>query len=138
MDNTTEKSQNVMSTSRISNSNYGNPIEDSTLSVVEKEIDINHNQNNINDNKNNIPENPLYNKTYIEIIAEKDSQGQPLSVLEVDLIISREKGKETRRLCMNFAGIDMEKKEMIEKSINIDRESFEQLKEFFSNLDWNS
>jgi hypothetical protein len=39
---------------------------------------------------------------------------------------------------MNFAGIDMEKKEMVEKSINIDRESFEQLKQFFSNLDWNS
>jgi hypothetical protein len=76
--------------------------------------------------------------TYIEIISEKDESGQPLSVLEVDLVISREKGRETRRLEMNFAGIDVEKKQMIEKSVSIDRQNFEILKNFFCNLDWNS
>lgn len=76
--------------------------------------------------------------TYIEIVTEKDNEGQPISVLEVDLIISREKGKETRKLSMNFAGIDFEKKEMIENSISLDRDSFEVLKKFFTQLDWNS
>ena len=76
--------------------------------------------------------------TYIELIVEKDSTGAPLSVLEVDLVISREKGKETRKLAMNFAGIDLVKKEMIEKSVSIDRENFEILKSFFCKLDWNS
>ena len=79
-----------------------------------------------------------HSSTYIEVITERDSEGQPLSVLEVDLVISREKGKETRRLQINFTGIDMEKKEMVEKSVNIDRQSFERLKHFFCNLDWNS
>lgn len=76
--------------------------------------------------------------TYIEIITERDDEGQPISVLEVDLVISREKGRETRRLSMNFAGIDFEKKEMIEKTVDLDEQSFETLKEFFSQLDWNS
>lgn len=81
--------------------------------------------------------NPHAN-TYIEIVAETDETGQPVSILEVDLVISREKGRETRRLEMNFAGIDMTKKEMIEKSVSISRENFEILKHFFCNLDWNS
>ena len=127
----TENSQEVIG-SRITDSNYGNVVNESTLATrSSKEVTIEDLTNST------LLESP-HNKTYIEIIAEKDSQGQPLSVLEVDLIISREKGRETRRLSMNFAGIDMEKKEMVEKSINIDRESFEQLKQFFSNLDWNS
>jgi hypothetical protein len=76
--------------------------------------------------------------TYIEIVSEKDDAGQPISILEVDLVISREKGKETRRLSLNFAGIDLEEQKMIEKSVNIDRDNFERLKSFFCNLDWNS
>jgi hypothetical protein len=127
----TENSQEVIG-SRITDSNYGNVVSESTLATRNPKEVINEELTN-----STLLESP-HNKTYIEIVAEKDSQGQPLSVLEVDLIISREKGRETRRLSMNFAGIDMEKKEMVEKSINIDRESFEQLKQFFSNLDWNS
>ena len=127
----TENSQEVIG-SRITDSNYGNVVSESTLATRNPKEVINEELTN-----STLLESP-HNKTYIEIFAEKDSQGQPLSVLEVDLIISREKGRETRRLSMNFAGIDMEKKEMVEKSINIDRESFEQLKQFFSNLDWNS
>lgn len=126
-----ENSQEVIG-SRITDSNYGNVVGESTLATRNSKEAVSEELTN-----STLLESP-HNKTYIEIIAEKDNQGQPLSVLEVDLIISREKGRETRRLSMNFAGIDMEKKEMVEKSINIDRESFEQLKQFFSNLDWNS
>jgi hypothetical protein len=108
---------------------------------------INNNENLSNQEHENVnPPPPVHmlnlNKglpsTYIEIITEKDSDGQPISVLEVDLVISREKGKETRKLSMNFAGIDLEKKEMIEKSVNLDQESFDVLKKFFTQLDWNS
>ena len=126
-----ENSQEVIG-SRITDSNYGNVVGESTLATRNSKEAVSEELTN-----STLLESP-HNKTYIEIIAEKENQGQPLSVLEVDLIISREKGRETRRLSMNFAGIDMEKKEMVEKSINIDRESFEQLKQFFSNLDWNS
>jgi hypothetical protein len=126
-----ENSQEVIG-SRIADSNYGNVVGESTLATRNSKEAVSEELKS-----STLLESP-HNKTYIEIIAEKDNQGQPLSVLEVDLIISREKGRETRRLSMNFAGIDMEKKEMVEKSINIDRESFEQLKQFFSNLDWNS
>lgn len=126
-----ENSQEVIG-SRITDSNYGNVVGESTLATRNSKEAVSEELTN-----STLLESP-HNKTYIEIIAEKDNQGQPLSVLEVDLIISREKGRETRRLSMNFAGIDMEKKEMVEKSINIDRESFEKLKQFFSNLDWNS
>lgn len=126
-----ENSQEVIG-SRITDSNYGNVVGESTLATRNSKEAVSEDLTN-----STLLESP-HNKTYIEIIAEKDNQGQPLSVLEVDLIISREKGRETRRLSMNFAGIDMEKKEMVEKSINIDRESFEKLKQFFSNLDWNS
>ncbi len=114
---------------------------------MEKEV-INNNEilsQNIEENSVNPPPpkhmlNTFDNSpsTYIEIITEKDEDGQPISVLEVDLVISREKGKETRRLSMNFAGIDFEKKEMIEKAVNLDRDSFDLLKKFFTQLDWNS
>lgn len=95
-------------------------------------------QSVLNSTETVLPKNNETPSTYIEIISEKDASGQPVSALEVDLIISREKGKETRRLSINFMGIDMEKKEMVEKSVDIDRQSFERLKEFFCNLDWNS
>ena len=125
---------------RIDDSNYGQPTGAMTTMATPVTSNVDNSEREIevvgvkkdNNNTNN------HNATYIEIISEKDEMGQPLSVLEVDLIISREKGKETRRLAMNFAGIDVENQQMIEKSVNINRESFEQLKNFFSNLDWNS
>ena len=95
-------------------------------------------QSVLNSTETVLPKTNEAPSTYIEIISEKDASGQPVSALEVDLIISREKGKETRRLSINFMGIDMEKKEMVEKSVDIDRQSFERLKDFFCNLDWNS
>jgi hypothetical protein len=108
---------------------------------------INSNENLYNQERENVnppPPSHIFNlnkdlpNTYIEIITEKDKDNQPISVLEVDLIISREKGKETRRLSMNFACIDFEKKEMIEKTVNLDQDSFQVLKNFFTQLDWNS
>tara|TARA_Y100000389_G_C17455170_1_gene517659 strand:+ start:414 stop:836 length:423 start_codon:yes stop_codon:yes gene_type:complete len=140
MDNNTVQEQGeVIGKERINNTNYGQPTGAMTTMAspvttgvdnAEREIEM------VDAKSSNVAD--IHNATYIEIISEKDETGQPLSVLEVDLIISREKGKETRRLAMNFTGIDVEKQKMIENSVNINRESFEQLKNFFSNLDWNS
>jgi len=123
---TVQERKDVISSNRITDSNYGQQITD-TLKTVPKEESQTTTQEYQNVN---------HNKTYIEIVTEKDATGQPLSVLEVDLIISREKGQETRRLAMSFAGI--ENQQMVEKTVNIDRDSFEKLKLFFSSLDWNS
>lgn len=105
------------------NGQEGNPHLNQDVQNI-REQNVNHGNNN-----------PV---TYIEIITEKDESGQPLSVLEVDLIISREKGEEKRSLSINFAGIDTEKKELVEKSVNINQDSFHQLKEFFAQLEWNN
>jgi hypothetical protein len=91
------------------------------------------NQNNNLDNKEN-----QYSETYLELITERDESNQPLSVLEVDLVISREKGKENRNLSINFTGIDIEKKEMIEKRVTLDKQNFDIIKNFFSQLRWDS
>lgn len=126
MENTVQERQDVISSNRMPDSSYGQQIADTLQTVSKEEIQTTTQET----------QNVSHNKTYIEIITEKDPTGQPLSVLEVDLIISREKGQETRRLAMNFAGI--ENQQMVEKTVNIDRDSFEKLKLFFSNLDWNS
>lgn len=127
MNDIVEESGSVLTTERVSNSSYGESLEvpGNIVNEVNEEVAY---------NKNSSPNE----KTYIEIVASTDDSGQPMSVLEVDLIISREKGKENRRLTMNFAEIDEKSKQIIEKSVNINKESFMQLKEFFSNLDWNS
>lgn len=126
MENTVQERQDVINSNRMPDSSYGQQIADTLQTVSKEEIQTTTQET----------QNVSHNKTYIEIITEKDPTGQPLSVLEVDLIISREKGQETRRLAMNFAGI--ENQQMVEKTVNIDRDSFEKLKLFFSNLDWNS
>jgi hypothetical protein len=127
MNDIVEESGSVLTTERVSNSSYGESLEAPGNIVNEVNEEVAY-------NKNSSPNE----KTYIEIVASTDDSGQPMSVLEVDLIISREKGKENRRLTMNFAEIDEKSKQIIEKSVNINKESFMQLKEFFSNLDWNS
>ncbi len=120
----------VMTTDRVSSSSYGKSLDNAGQDQVD-DVKVTQHVTNL--------EGPSSNgKTYIEIVATKDDSGQPMSVLEVDLIISREKGKENRRLAMNFAEIDVASKQIVEKSVNIDRDSFEQLKNFFTNLDWNS
>lgn len=127
MNDIVEESGSVLTTERVSGSSYGESLETPSNIVNEVNEEVVY-------NKNSSPNE----KTYIEIVASTDDSGQPMSVLEVDLIISREKGKENRRLTMNFAEIDEKSKQIIEKSVNINKESFMQLKEFFSNLDWNS
>lgn len=141
MDNNAIQEQSeVIGNERVNNTNYGQPTGTMTTMASPVTTDVNNTEREVEvvGVEKNAHNTNNHNATYIEIISEKDEMGQPLSVLEVDLIISREKGKETRRLAMNFAGIDVENQQMIEKSVNINRESFEQLKNFFSNLDWNS
>ena len=131
MNDMAEENGSVLTTERVPNSSYGESI-DSPSTVLQTESVVM--STDLSD-ATNVHQN---GKTYIEIVASKDESGQPMSVLEVDLIISREKGKENRRLAMNFAEIDVKSKQILEKSVNIDQESFRKLKEFFSNLDWNS
>jgi len=136
-DNIIEESNGVMTTKRVSDSSYGNAIA-ATDTIEPNNIVENVTNNPVEMNNNSESTPKSHGRTYIEIVATKDEAGQPMSVLEVDLIISREKGKESRRLTMNFAEIDEASKQIVEKSVNIDRDSFNELKEFFSNLDWNS
>jgi hypothetical protein len=131
MNDMAEENGSVLTTERVPSSSYGESI-DSPSTVLKTESVVM--STDLSD-ATNVHQN---GKTYIEIVASKDESGQPMSVLEVDLIISREKGKENRRLAMNFAEIDVKSKQILEKSVNIDQESFRKLKEFFSNLDWNS
>jgi hypothetical protein len=94
---------------------------------------------NNNDNKETIhvqqQNTPM---TYIEIVTKIDEEHRPVSVLEIDLVISREKGQEYRSLSINFAEIDSVKQELIEKSISLNEDSFYVLKQFFSQLEWNN
>lgn len=133
-DNIIEEGNSVMTTERVSSSSYGNSI--TATDTVESNSVV---ENGLQNPEGEVVKSPnSHGRTYIEIVATRDESGQPMSVLEVDLIISREKGKENRRLTMNFAEIDEASKQIVEKSVNIDRGSFNELKEFFSNLDWNS
>jgi len=133
MNDIVEENGSILTTDRVSNSSYGESLDSpSTSTILQSEGVVM--STDLGDTTN-VHQN---GKTYIEIVASKDESGQPMSVLEVDLIISREKGKENRRLAMNFMELDVKSKQIVEKSVNIDQESFRELKEFFSNLDWNS
>ena len=58
-------------------------------------------------------------------------------ILELDLVVFREKGEQTRYLSISFAQPD-EKGNMKSVSINLNEESFQNVKKFFEQLDWQS
>lgn len=72
-------------------------------------------------------------QTYIAI-------GEPEnSLLEIDLVTFREKNNSMRYLSFNFSGINPKTGEPQDAFVNIDsEESFNELKKFFIQLDWNS
>lgn len=111
-------------------------VQENQTEEIQKHDSHENHQRDFNRQNVNVETKKSHPSTYIEIVTEKDESGQPLSVLEVDLIISRERGEEKRNLSINFAGIDVEKKEMVEKSINIGKDNFYVLKKFFSQLEW--
>lgn len=72
-------------------------------------------------------------QTYIAI-GEQES-----SLLEIDLVTFREKNQSMRYLSFNFSGINQKTGEAQESFVNIDsEEAFNQLKNFFIQLEWNS
>jgi hypothetical protein len=58
-------------------------------------------------------------------------------LLELDLVVFREKGEQTRYLHLSFAQPD-ENNNMKSVSVNLNEESFKTIQEFFKQLDWNS
>lgn len=56
--------------------------------------------------------------------------------LEVDLVTFREKGIQTKYLSINFIDETKNPPQLFSKSL--DQESFNTLKKFFSQLDWNN
>lgn len=76
----------------------------------------------------------MSSKTYLCLgSAENPSAGS----LELDLVVFREKGEQTRYLNLSFAQPD-ENNETKSVSINLNEESFNTIREFFKQLDWNS
>ena len=71
--------------------------------------------------------------TYFEYLDENGGN------LEIDLVTFREKGVETRYLALIFSGVDVRKDPPVtqEAFLNIEsRESFEEIKAFFAQLEW--
>jgi len=58
--------------------------------------------------------------------------------LEIDLITSRQRGEEVRFLAVTVMTKTSDMEHPEEVSINLDRESFDKLKLFFNQIEWNS
>ena len=72
----------------------------------------------------------MANKTYLAL---GDAANPNSGTLEFDLIVFREKGEQTRYLNVTFG-----EKDQNPTSISLNEESFNSIKEYFKNLDWNS
>lgn len=76
----------------------------------------------------------MTSKTYLCLgNPENPKDGQ----LELDLIAYREKGEQTKYLSLSFSQPD-EGGESNSVSVRLNEESFNSIKEFFKQLDWNS
>lgn len=87
------------------------------------------------DDENEIPDSLDKEEpsTYLCIGNENDGQ------LEIDLIQFREKNVSMRYLSFTFSGINPKNGQIQNAFINVDnKEAFETIKKFFSQLDWNS
>lgn len=74
-----------------------------------------------------------YDETYHQLKTEKNGE------LEFDLVSHRQRGLEKRYLNVRIKGMRTDKKEdgVVECLMNVtSKEDFQQLKEFFSNLNW--
>lgn len=73
-------------------------------------------------------------KTYLAL---GDANNPSSGTLEFDLIVFREKGEQTRYLNVTFGQKDGNN-EPSTVSISLNEESFNSIREYFKNLDWNS
>lgn len=74
-------------------------------------------------------------KTYL-MLGNKDESTNSENIMELDLITARHKGEEIRYLSINFQKLIGS--QVSENSISLDEEGFNNLKEFFAQLSWNS
>jgi hypothetical protein len=85
---------------------------------------------------NETRQNQAVPSTYVRL-ETKNSEGQLLGVLEIDLISFRERGVESRYLSVNTVGVGQDGNQS-ETIISIDNEDdFNKFKNFVSNLNWN-
>lgn len=76
----------------------------------------------------------MASKTYLSL---GDPANPKSGMLELDLVVFREKGEQTRYLSVTFSQKDGDN-EPASVSINLNEESFNSIREYFKNLDWNS
>jgi len=76
----------------------------------------------------------MSSKTYLAL---GDAANPTSGTLELDLIVFREKGEQTRYLNVTFGQKD-EAGQQSSVSISLNEESFNSIKEYFKNLEWNS
>ena len=76
----------------------------------------------------------MVSKTYLCL---GDPENTSSGTLELDLVAYREKGEQTRYLSVTFGQKD-DQGEPASVSINLNEESFNTIREYFKNLDWNS
>ena len=75
--------------------------------------------------------------TYLGLAFQSDDETVANS-LEIDLVTARQRGEEVRYLAVTVMTKTADMEESAEVSINLDRESFDKLKIFFNQLEWNS
>ena len=76
----------------------------------------------------------MASKTYIAL---GDATNPESGKLELDLIVFREKGEQTRYLNVSFTQKD-EGGQPSTVAISLNEESFNSIREFFKDLEWNS
>lgn len=76
----------------------------------------------------------MASKTYLCL---GDPQNATSGTLELDLVVFREKGEQTRYLTITFGQKDQDG-ESSAVSINLNEESFNAMRDYFKNLEWNS
>ena len=76
----------------------------------------------------------MASKTYLCL---GDPANPSSGTLELDLVVFREKGEQTRYLTITFGQKD-QSGEPATVSINLNEESFNSIREYFKNLEWNS
>lgn len=76
----------------------------------------------------------MASKTYLCL---GDPENPTSGTLEFDLVVFREKGEQTRNLTITFGQKD-QSGEPAEVSIKLNEESFNVIREYFKNLEWNS
>lgn len=74
-------------------------------------------------------------KTYLGLAFQSEDQSTANSV-EFDLITSRQKGEEVRYLSITVMTKTEDMEHPVELTVSVERESFDKIKQFFTQLEW--